>query len=319
MESNINYKGISDYSKNFSDKIIEGTFSKKDKIAGEEILSITQIKQVNLFILMNIFQKWQGEVNKIKSPYFDYGAMEVQQAVENLMNVLSRNINISKNDFKPLVEKSVQQAILVIFSPYDYYRMEFFSQSRTIKELKEAQKFIKVNAFLLKAVIEQSERRGIVSIDKEKGMLILDEAMENTHETPEEFDRFIQQFSEIEPLNLSQLYSEKDSNNNSKIDEFFTLNDQFLQEPKPTLADLHREVKIENIKGYITINQRFMFVNDLFNGNSEEFNAAVDELENKQTFDQALEFLKTNYGDKNGWDMESETLVEFLDVVSKRY
>jgi hypothetical protein len=178
-------------------------------------------------------------------------------------------------------------------------------------------RFIKVNSFLLKAVIGQIEKRNLAGVNKEKAMLILDDAMANTQETPEEFDPYIKQFSAIEPLQQAQLYSEKEPQTTTS--DAFTLNDQFLKEPKPTLADLHIKVKIENLKNYITINQRFMFINDLFSGKAEDFNAAVDELENKKSFDEALEFLKKNYGDKNGWDMESETLVEFLDVVSKRY
>jgi hypothetical protein len=318
MESNINYKGISDYSRDFTDKVIERAYSRKDKITGEEILSITDIKQVNLFILMNIFQKWREEVAKIKSPYFDYGSEEVQQALENLMNMLSRNILISKNEFKPIMTKAVRQAVLLIFSPYDFYRTDFFTQPWSLKELKEVSKFIKVNPFLLKEVIGQVEKRNLPGVDKEKAMQILDGAMEQTQETPEEFDPYISQFSAIEPLKLAQLYSEKEHPAVATSDAF-TLNDQFLKEPKPTLADLHIQVKIENIKSYITINQRFMFINDLFNGKAEDFIEAVDELENKRTFEEALEFLKNNYGDKNGWDMESETLIEFLDVVSKRY
>ncbi len=318
MESNINYQGISEYSRAFSEKLTEKVFSKKDKINGEEILNITDIRQVNLFVMMNIFQKWKEEIKKIKSPYFDYASEEVQEAVDQLMNTLSRHISVAKDDFKPVLNKAVQQAILIIFSPYDFYRTEFFVKSRSIKDVKEEVKFVKINRFMLNDVMAQAEKRQIAELDLETGMRFLNEALENTQETPEDFDGYITQFSAVEPLNMDYLYSEKKTSPDKKSD-FYTLNDQFLQEPQPTLVDIHRKVKIENIKGHITINQRFMFVNDLFNGKTEEFLAAVDELENKPTFQEALEFLKVNYGEKNGWDMESETLVEFLDVLSKRY
>jgi hypothetical protein len=327
MESNINYKGILDYSRDFTEKVVEQTFLRKDKITGEEIMSLTDIQQVNLFILMNLFRTWKDEVNKIKSPYFDYKNKDVQQALENLMNVVSRNILIAKADFKPIMVKSVQQTLLLIFSPYDFYSSEFFSQPWTLKDLKESSKFVKVNSFLLRTVIIEAAKQNLDVLDQVKALQILNETTKNTQETPEEFESYIKKFSAVKPLDVAQLYSKKEKETApaekgkkpSIKSDFATVNDQFLKEPTPSLADLHLKVKIENIKNYITINQRFMFINDLFDNNPAEFNAAVDELENKRTFDEALEYLKKNYGDKYGWDVESETLVEFLDVVSKRY
>jgi hypothetical protein len=326
MESNINYKVISDYSRGFSDKVAEKAFAQNDRITGTEIRSLTDIKQVNYFVMMNLFRKWKEEVNKIKSPYFDYQSEDVQQAIERLMNALSQNILVSKEDFKPILEKSVQQSLLLIFSPYDFFKNEFFSQPWTINELKDSAKFVRINDFLLKTVIEEATKKNFDVVDQVKASRILDGAMKETHQTPEEIDNYVQQLSVIKPLNVAQLYIEKETPAakdkeipSPRQSDFVTLNDQFLKEPTPSLADLHLKVKIENIKNYITINQRFMFINDLFNSNAAEFNAAVDELENKRTFEEALAFLKKNYGDKYGWDMDSETLVEFLDVVSKRY
>lgn len=318
MESNINYKGISEYSKAFSERICDRFFTGRDTIKGQEILSLCGLNQINLFVIMDIFQKWKEEVKKIKSPFFNYETAEVQAAMENLMNVLSRNIEISSTDFKPLLTRAVQQTILLVFSPYDFYRNEFFTRARTIAELKEETKFIKINSFLLKTVIEEAEKKHMKAIEGETALKIMNSSMEDTHETPEEFDPYLEQLSKVEPLNLDHIYFEQEVSSSAES-LFLTVNDQFARGERPILADLQKNVRIDNIKNHITINQRFMFVNDLFHGKVDEFEMAVDNLETQPTYQNALEFLTSNFGEKNGWDMESETVLEFLDVVEKRY
>lgn len=317
MESNINYKGISEYAKKYAERIYDRFFMDKGRINGQEILQLSEINQINLFILMDIFQKWKEEVKKIRSPYFNYDAPEVGEAMDNLMNILSRNIEITGSDFKPLLARAVQQGILIIFSPYDFFRNEFFTRTRTVGELKEATKFIRINSFLLNAVVEQAEKNNMNAVDEETALEILNKLMENTHETPEEFEPYIKLFSETVPLELDQIYSEQEAGMISN--QSSTINDHFSHGVRPMLAELQKKVRIDNIRNHITINQRFMFVNDLFKGNVDEFTFAVEELEKQPTYDNALIFLKSSFAEKNDWDMESETVVEFLDVVEKRY
>ncbi len=63
---------------------------------------------------------------------------------------------------------------------------------------------------------------------------------------------------------------------------------------------------IESIKTSITLNQRFMFVNDLFKGSMDDFEMAIGVLENCSNVDEAMDFIKTNYFNKNIWDSEKK-------------
>jgi len=62
-----------------------------------------------------------------------------------------------------------------------------------------------------------------------------------------------------------------------------------------------------------------MFVNDLFKGSMDDFEMAVGILENCNNFDEAMDFIKTNYFDKNIWDSEKEEVQEFVEVVQRRF
>ena len=79
-----------------------------NKIQGVDIINITQSKQLNLFIMKNLYDLWAINFKKNKIKYFNYDSTEVINATENMMNTLSNNISIEHNDFKILFEKAFQ-------------------------------------------------------------------------------------------------------------------------------------------------------------------------------------------------------------------
>ena len=110
MESNINHAFIADYSKSFAQKLLQSFFSPgKSFVNGEELLSFTEIQQLNYFILKGLFSKWKEEINNLKSPYFDYEQEEVKEALKEFMNILSKHILVDKDDLSPLVEEAVKK------------------------------------------------------------------------------------------------------------------------------------------------------------------------------------------------------------------
>ena len=74
-------------------KKIEKTIS-SNKVKGKDLIKITDSKQLNLFLIKNIYDKWNQNFKKNKMNYFDYEAKEVEEATNNMMNVLSNNICI---------------------------------------------------------------------------------------------------------------------------------------------------------------------------------------------------------------------------------
>ncbi len=61
-----------------------------------------------------------------------------------------------------------------------------------------------------------------------------------------------------------------------------------------------------------------MFINNLFDGSSESFSNAVKLLDNKQSFTDAKTDLIKMSTD-NTWDLEDESVSEFLTYVNRRY
>ena len=336
MESNINHQVISSYSKSFSDRLVHVFFKEKLIIKGEEIPGFCEIKQLNFFILKILFEKWKTELDMLKSPYFDYQSNDVKKAIGTFMNVLSKNILIKKEDFKPLLEEATYKALLLIFSPYEYYLQEINKSSSnqiTINDLEAGKKYVKINTHLLQAYIDRFHADGIQAVFNDDAVRIFDEVCENIKETPEDFDAYHQMFARILPLDLNRVYSGtqiKEGNEEVQAEDAHSINDKFNTkkqtlldtlgtEKKGGILDIHANKPLDGLKKSITINQRFMFENDLFKGDKGEFEMVVNYLDNCTSHHEAMDFVSQNYIQKKKWDTEKEEVIEFLSVVNKRF
>lgn len=342
MENNLNRNNLSNYCSRFSKAMADEFYSNKSVITGEEILELTSIKQVNLFVIKNLFKEWQKETGKLESKYFDYKNEDVRLALKDFMNILSKHIAIVKNDFIPLLEKSTEEAILLIFSPYDYYThmMDQTPGGLTVEELKRTAKYVKVNKNLLSLFIEKVEQEELKSLNKDTFLKLLNYVFENTQESPEDIESYLIKFSSTIPLNESDIYGVDTSSDSSieaekieppskneepatrfdleerEVQMSPTLNEQLSSDSKPTLADVHLNKKITNIKSSLSINQRFMFTNTLFGGDDTIFNEAIDYLDNCTNRAEAFDYIKNNYSD---WDTESEEVAEFMELIEKKF
>ena len=98
-----------------------------------------------------------------------------------------------------------------------------------------------------------------------------------------------------------------------------SLNDRFSdgQASKPTLSDKLK--KGGSIRNHISLNQRFMFVKELFGGDGQMFNQALDELDRKASLAEADHYIQRDIAGKYGWPVESEAVLEFQSVLEKRF
>ncbi|MBL4623986.1 MAG: hypothetical protein JKY42_02415 [Flavobacteriales bacterium] len=71
---------------------------------------------------------------------------------------------------------------------------------------------------------------------------------------------------------------------------------------------------ISDIKSAIGINDKFLYINELFGGSSEEFEAMVSLLNQFTSLEEARQSLE-----KYGWEKENETTQSFLTLVTRRY
>jgi hypothetical protein len=322
MESKLNYSFIQDYSNEYTQAITDDFFKENEEISGQQVLNLCPVKQVNLFVIKKLFEAWQLETKKLESPYFDYDAEGVKAALAAFMNTLSQHIAISREHFEPLLEQAVSDTILLIFSPYDYYVRELNASedTLTLDALKKNLRYIKINRPILDALIKRFEDEQLSEVQGDEKIRLFNEVFENLEDDPEDFDDYVQLFSETRPLHTEKLYSDTHHTQNGQHEEPHPiLNDQFSESNGNTLADLHQKKKIDSIRKHINVNQRYMFTKSLFGNNKEEFEKAVEDLDSYASYVEAFNYLRKDFAGKYHWKMDSEEVIEFLEIVAKKY
>lgn len=106
----------------------------------------------------------------------------------------------------------------------------------------------------------------------------------------------------------------------SEEPEGTTINDQFSDAKDESLVEkLEKEEQPGTILSGVSVNQKYMFVQELFEGDANTFQKALAEIEHAGSFDDAVEHLVTNYARQFDWDMNSEEVKELLKVIFRRF
>lgn len=336
MESKINYEAIEAYSKSLSKKISQEFFNNHEIINGYQILEVSPIKQLNLMVIKLIFNKWKQETARLQSPYFDYNHKEVKLALNDFMNTLSKHIALKREHFEPLMGQSVRECLLLICAPYDFYSKEINrkEQSRiSLDELKDLSRYIKINTHLLRRLIVRFEEEKLDRIFNDEAFELFNEVCEQTTEGPEDIEGYISQFNTLIPLTLDKVYgavppkqvetADKKISEQPKKEQKDTagkpsINDKLAIDTK-TISEKIAGQKTKSIEQALTLNQRIMFVKQLFGGEAERFNAAIRELDQQANYNTAAETVKAKWAKSEDWDMDSEEVIEFMEMLANRY
>ncbi len=335
MESKLNIEAVKEYSAAFAVATADQAFAQQDKVEGHQIISLTPVKQINLFVINDLLNKWKEETLKIRSPYFDYEAVEVKEALQEFMNVLSQHIAVSRDYLVPLVESATFNTLILLLDPRYFYRqvLSDVQYSLNRENLKELFKYTKINRSFPDMLLQHMEKEKKHEIHASYALWLLDEKADQFTESQSEVKEIMSSFSQTKSINQNTFYTRPSSENlvpvtstssfenkSVEIDQGpKTLNDYLNKASGTSLADIHLKKKISNLKSHISVNQRYMFVRELFDNNNEDYSRALTELEQHQTYVEAFNYLRNEFAQKYRWRMDSEEVVEFLEVISKRY
>lgn len=332
MDEKISFKAIDQYAIQVANQLAESFFSRKSTITGPEILNLCAVKQVNFFVIHDLLSAWKKENEKLKSPYFDYQAKAVTEALNQFQIALSNNIAINKIDFLPLLKRGVNQTLYLILDPYDFYAdlLDSKDESFSIQDLENKVKYIKINKAPLENLVVRLKEKHTDRVKGKEAFALLDQILEAVNFTPEDVEPHLSALSKIVPVNIATFYEQKSEPAptiqpkpvvETKVVEQKPVSPVVTQpllavEPKVTLADNLAKQKVTRLKESLTINQKFMFTKILFHGDFEIFTEAIDKLDRFDNLTQAMRFIDDAYPD---WDRESEEFEEFFEILQNRF
>jgi hypothetical protein len=79
------------------------------------------------------------------------------------------------------------------------------------------------------------------------------------------------------------------------------------------------ELPVTDLKSAINLNDKLLYIKDLFNGYSLAYSEAIEIVNRFNTFEEAERFLKTNYVVKNNWESKASTADKFYALLRRRY
>jgi len=97
----------------------------------------------------------------------------------------------------------------------------------------------------------------------------------------------------------------------------------------PSLNDLlaktnsqnHEPVKapIADLKQAINLNEKLLFIKDLFNGYNLAYSEVIDIINKMSSFEAADSYLQHNYAAKNNWANKQATVDQFYELLNRRF
>ena len=84
----MDFNYLHEYAEETAKELSSKFFHDKLAIEGGSIINFCSLKQVNFFVLKNLFEEWKKETAKLKSPYFDFESSDVKSALEDFMEKL---------------------------------------------------------------------------------------------------------------------------------------------------------------------------------------------------------------------------------------
>lgn len=75
---------------------------------------------------------------------------------------------------------------------------------------------------------------------------------------------------------------------------------------------------IKDIKSAIGINEKFQFINQLFNGDAKKYNAIIEEINASHTAEIAMNHIR-EISDSNNWESHPVSAKVFLEIIERRF
>lgn len=403
MEDKYNQLSIEQYSRNLAKHLCDRYFAANQTINGQQLISFSPVKQINLFVIKELLISWNKEMANLKSPYFDFEDQDVKEALKQFMNVLSRKILIKRPHFEPLLQKAIKDTVALVVNPVYILEEKFLNvqENPTAAKLQEHLKYLDLNKSVFtdflatlpaetlnRFTVQQQFRQYLAAqqtslataddllrelnallpvtktdlLEKSAAPAPASSAplnvapepasgpMYNVPETPanaafetapvpasgptgpasfpkteptaaEPIAPLTAPAAEASPVSTATIPASQQPE--VKLYEKFktekpSLNETLKKPEAPILAEKDLR-KVETLKESISINQRFSFINELFNGENLEYYEAIQTLDAFADADSAKNYLTQELAAKHNWVKKEEHLNKLLRLIDRKF
>lgn len=149
-----------------------------------------------------------------------------------------------------------------------------------------------------------------------KETLLVDEGSVSRVQKNGQLDMVFDPMTEIPTLSNQSREKEKEVNDAAGLEE--SLNDK-LKQGKTELVEILKETPIKDLRKAIGINDRFLFINELFRGDENMYERCVKTINSFNIYAEAEYWISRELKVKLGWDNNNPTVQHFDQLVRRRF
>lgn len=206
MSNKFHQSALTDYTRSYARRVCADFFSNHTFISGKQILNLTPIGQINMFIVSNLFDKWKADAEKFRSPYFDFTQPEVEEAMRAFMNVVSQHIAVRREYLEPMLADALRRTLTLIFDPRYYFDELLRNQpdfTLTADAAKQIVRYTQINKFVATNLAERMNGKPFMYVNQ--ALNSLDEILSQRAHDLERYDRYVAILSEKVPIDINSL------------------------------------------------------------------------------------------------------------------
>lgn len=261
---------------------------------------------------------------------------ELVKAIEaNLNNLESGTLNLSEiEEHTRLVQELYERTIVLRYKAFEHHSSVEIAQPITeeIIPVIEAQETHKEEVasepeIIEEIIAEEAHEENEPGIEFDffgSSDTIAEEEIIIEEKTPESV--FVQEESQPveEPVTVieeEQILTESPVEISESEAETTSSSNGFTQR----VFEIEQEIKnqfgfhpLQTLVGSFGLNERLLYINELFDGSSESFSDAIKHLDSRSNLSESATYIE-EIGSKFNWDIESETVEEFIQKLCRRY
>ncbi|MEO6612824.1 MAG: hypothetical protein ABIT05_12115 [Chitinophagaceae bacterium] len=153
-----------------------------------------------------------------------------------------------------------------------------------------------------------------MEVKEVKETLLVDDGSLSVVQKNGQLDMVFDPMSEI-PTFSHQL-REREVNDSTELGE--SLNDK-LKQGKTELIEVFKETPVKDLRKAIGINDRFLFINDLFRGDESVYERSIKTINSFNIYAEAEYWINRELKVKLGWPAENPTVDHFYQLVKRRF
>jgi len=246
---------------------------------------------------------------------------EIDRTLESIKTHISRIKNdpdkVHKMDMDLLIEKTrdIYDKLIQLDGLTITFETEIPHQNE--KEIEETETVETVDIKVEEIEKEEAKAEEEAEITEEDIKVEV-----HVEEIVDEVEEQIEEAQEKKELREDFL-EEKEETEKSTIDLFTssagpTLSDTFSEGEQPTIADKINKEGVNELREAIGINEKFLFINELFNGDLGRYNKVIDELDELTTIEGVNTYV-LELKIQSQWADDNIALIKLTDLLNRKF